>query len=223
MIKTDVWSDFACPFCWIGKRRLDKAISLSGVEVVVTQRSFELDPYAPKRSTQSITALLAEKYNITTHEVMQMNERIAEQAKNDGITFDFDNLIPANTFDAHALHQYSRQFGKDAEISEALFHGYFTGGLCLSDHETLLDLAVSNGLNRDEVHNMLLHGKFASAVKNDELYAKRLGITGVPYFLLNDSVVVRGAQTVETLVAVLKELHTSTNITSSCDTQHCDM
>lgn len=205
-MKIEVWSDFACPFCYIGKRRLEKALDLfeHRDEVEVIYRSFELDPGAPRDTESSIYELLAVKYGLSLQQAQESNQNVAQQAKADGLDYHFDTLIPTNTFDAHRLLHYAAGHGKAKEMSEHLFRAYFTDSLHIGDHEVLQKLAEETGLDGREAKVALEQGDYAEDVREDEGEARKLGIRGVPFVVIKGKFAVSGAQPVEIFQAALQ-------------------
>ncbi|MGG1613812.1 DsbA family oxidoreductase [Paenibacillus phoenicis] len=198
-MKIEVWSDFGCPFCYIGKRRLERALELFGHrdEIELVYRSFELDPGAPKDTESSIHELLAVKYGLSLEQAQESNRNVAQQAQTEGLTYNFDTIIPTNTFDAHRLAHYAGEQGKAKEMTERLFRAYFTDSLHIGDRETLVRLAEEVGLEGTAVREMLEQNTYADAVREDENEARRLGIRGVPFFVLRGKYAVSGAQPLE--------------------------
>ncbi|MFD1775675.1 DsbA family oxidoreductase [Paenibacillus rhizophilus] len=194
-MKIEVWSDYVCPFCYIGKRRLEHALSQfpDRDKVEVEFRSFQLDPEAGPTS-KSIHELLAAKYGITAEQAKTMNAQVADQALGVGLDFKFDTMIHANTYDSHRLAQYAKSKGLEAELTERLMQGYFTDGLNLGDSETLAALAAEAGLDKEEAVTVLNSDAYADEVKADISAAQRLGVTGVPFFVFNNKYAISGAQ-----------------------------
>ncbi|MBT2289823.1 DsbA family oxidoreductase [Paenibacillus albidus] len=195
-MRIDIWSDHACPFCYIGKRRLEHALSQfphrDQVEVVF--RSFELDPNAKVQPGKDIHDMLAAKYGMTREKAKAMNEQLAEQARGVGLEFNFDTVVHANTFDSHRLNHYAAAQGKAAEMTERLLRAYFTDTLNISDHEVLVALAAEVGLDAAAVSTLLKSDTYADAVNGDIEEARRLNVTGVPFFVFNSKYAVSGAQ-----------------------------
>ncbi|MGL4523067.1 MAG: DsbA family oxidoreductase, partial [Bacilli bacterium] len=195
----EIWSDIACPFCLIGKSRLENAIAQlpEGKSISLTYRSFELDPYAEKIYNGTITQLLSQKYNISVAQAEEMNAGIAVQGKLENFNFNFDKMLVANTFDAHQFLHWAKTKGKEHIAIQRLFEAYFTNGELISNHEVLSEIAEEIGLPGDEALHILQNNTFAQAVKNDELYAKRMNINAVPFVLIDGTIAIRGAQSVE--------------------------
>jgi len=198
-VKIEVWSDFGCPFCYIGKRRLERALESFSHrdEIELVYRSFELDPGAPKDTESSIHELLAVKYGLSLEQAKESNRNVAQQAQTEGLTYNFDTTIPTNTFDAHRLAHYAGEQGKAKEMTERLFRAYFTDSLHIGDRDTLVRLAEEVGLDGAAVREVLEQNTYADAVREDENEARRLGIRGVPFFVLRGKYAVSGAQPLE--------------------------
>lgn len=198
-MKIEVWSDFGCPFCYIGKRRLERALESFSHrdEIELVYRSFELDPGAPKDTESSIHELLAVKYGLSLEQAQESNRNVAQQAQTEGLTYNFDTIIPTNTFDAHRLAHYAGEQGKAKEMTERLFRAYFTDSLHIGDWDTLIRLAEEVGLDGAAVREVLEQNTYADAVREDENEARRLGIRGVPFFVLRGKYAVSGAQPLE--------------------------
>ncbi len=208
-MKIDIWSDFACPFCYIGKRRLEQALAEFPQRdaVEITFHSFELDPNAPTDQTESIHEALAKKYGMSVAEAMRMNEGVAEQAASVGLSFQFDKIVLTNTFDAHRLTQFAKTKGKDTALTEKLFYAYFTAGRHISDVDTLVEIAEEVGLEREEVIKVLQDkDSFSENVRKDEVTAQQIGVRGVPFFVINQKYAVSGAQPKETFVRALEKI-----------------
>lgn len=195
-MRIDVWSDYACPFCYIGKRRLEHALSQfpdrDKVEVVF--RSFQLDPTARTDESRDIHEMLASKYGMTRDKAKAMNEQLAEQAQGVGLQFNFDTLVPTNTFDGHRLSHYAATKGKAKELTERLLKAYFTDSVNIGKHDVLASLAAEVGLDADEVSAVLNSDAYTAEVNQDIDAARQLNVTGVPFFVFNNKYAVSGAQ-----------------------------
>ncbi|MEW9110177.1 MAG: DsbA family oxidoreductase [Cytobacillus gottheilii] len=215
-MKIQVWSDFVCPFCYIGKRRLEKAIAAfeHSEQVEVEFKSFELDPNAKTNNGENIHEMLAAKYGMSVQQAKQTNEGLKQQAAAEGLTFVFDEMKPTNTFDAHRLAKFAGEKGKEAVVTEKLLAAYFTESKNLSDHETLIAVAEEAGLSGDEVKEVLAdEAKFANDVRIDEALAQQYQITGVPFFIINNKYAISGAQPQETFEGALKKVWEEENET----------
>lgn len=206
-MKIEVWSDFSCPFCYIGKRNLDEALKLfpQREQVKVHFRSFELNPHAPIHTDQDLFDILAQKFNATREQVIEMNNTLADKAKEVGLLFHFDKVIPTNTFLAHRLFIYAQQRGKGYEMAEQLFKAYFTDGKHIGEINELIKLATQVGLEKEQVEEVLQNNYYEQDVRNDQQKATELGVTGVPFFVFNDSYAISGALPVEMFLDTLEK------------------
>jgi predicted DsbA family dithiol-disulfide isomerase len=207
-MKIEVWSDFVCPFCYIGKRRLEKALEQfpQKDQVEVVFRSFELDPNAKKSYDMTIHEIIAKKYGITIEQAKKTNEDIAKQAEAVGLTFRFESMLPTNTFDAHRLDKYASEHGKMLEMTERLLKAYFTDSKHISDYAVLAELASEIGLDREEVKHVLESNRYSEEVRKDEEEAAQLGIRGVPFFVINSKYAISGAQPTEIFLQALEKV-----------------
>ncbi|PLR67057.1 DsbA family oxidoreductase [Bacillus sp. UMB0893] len=208
-MKIEVWSDFVCPFCYIGKRRLEEALAQfpHKDQVEVEFKSFELDPNAPVSSGKSIHEALASKYGMSIDQAKDANAGVGKQAAGVGLTFRFDEMKPTNTFDAHRLAKHAKHHGKEAVVTEKLLYAYFTESKDLGNLETLADIGEASGLDRQEALTVLNDKTaFANDVRNDEGMAKQYGISGVPYFVINQKYAISGAQPTETFAGALQKV-----------------
>ncbi|MFS0862928.1 DsbA family oxidoreductase [Fredinandcohnia sp. 179-A 10B2 NHS] len=208
-MKIEVWSDFVCPFCYIGKRRLEEALAQfpNRDQVEVEFKSFELDPNAQLYSGKNIHEALASKYGVTVEEAKRMNSSVGQQAQTVGLNFNFEEMKPTNTFDAHRLAKYAQTVGKEKEMTEQLLHSYFEESKLISDHGILTEIAVSLGLDREEVQKVLEDKtKFSNDVRLDEAFAQQIGVTGVPFFVINQKYSISGAQPTSTFLGALQQV-----------------
>ncbi|WP_377891514.1 DsbA family protein [Alkalihalobacillus sp. R86527] len=231
-MRVEIWSDFVCPFCYIGKRRLENALQTfpHRDQVTITYRNFELDPNAEKSSGKSKAELLASKYNVSLEQAEGMCENMRQQAENEKLTFDFKNMKPTNSFDAHRLLQYAAKQNVMEQMTERLFYAYFTETKDISDHETLCELAEEVGLNTTEVSAMLHSEEYAKEVRYDESLGSQLGIQGVPFYVFDEKFAVSGAQSPEMFQQALnkawdesKGLEVLSSDGDSCATDSCDI
>ena len=227
-MRVDIWSDVVCPFCYIGKKRLEKAAEQVGVELEVHWHSFQLDADAPKRQEISNSERLAQKYGRSLAEVEEMQRNIAEMAKAEGIEFNWQNANSGNTLDAHRIIHLAQSKGLGSEAKEAFFYSYMTDGLAIGERETLEDVAARIGLNPVEVDDVLDSDEYADFVKFDEATARdQLNVTGVPFFVFDQRIALSGAQPTEVFVQVLEkalepvDANTETNQAEQCDDTQC--
>ncbi|EJR47307.1 hypothetical protein IIM_04436 [Bacillus cereus VD107] len=208
-MKIEVWSDFVCPFCYIGKRRLEMALERfpHRDDVEVEFKSFELDPNTPIYSGTSISEVLASKYGISVEEADRNNIQLGNHAASIGLSFNFEEMKPTNTFDAHRLAKFAKDQGKEKGITENLLFAYFTESRNLSDAETLAAIAEASGLDKQEALNVINNkNAYANEVRIDEAIAQQYKITGVPYFIVNQKYAISGAQPLETFVGALGQV-----------------
>jgi predicted DsbA family dithiol-disulfide isomerase len=205
-MEIQLWSDFACPWCALGVYRLDLARQQfdHGDAITVVHRSFELDPRAPARREQTMSELLALKYGMSHEQVHAGHERLTSLGSEAGMEFNFDRIQVGSTFDAHRLAQAARGTAAEDAVIKGLFAAYFTEGRLLSDHEVLLEVATSAGLDRATAAAALESEAHGEDVRADEATARELGITGVPHYVINGKWAIPGAQDVETMVLALQ-------------------
>lgn len=197
----DIWSDVACPWCWVGKRHLETAIAALGVSTRINWRAFELDPTAPREVPEQIDYVdrLARKYGSTRNEAQQMIDRMVDFGRAAGVEMRFDHIRPSSTFDAHRLLAWARARGRQTELKERLFAAYLRDGLCVSDPGLLANLAAEVGLDRDEARLLLPGEDHVEDVRTDEQLASQMGATAVPFFVFDGRLAVSGAQPAEVL------------------------
>ena len=205
-MQVEIWSDVVCPWCYLGKRRLEQALERfpHRDRVDIVWRSFELDPDAPS-VPQDLTARLASRYGMSTEEAAERNAQMTELAAESGLTFRLDIAKPANTFDAHRVLHLARAVGLESEAKERLLAAYFSEGRVISDTDTLVELAAEVGVDPDRTRAALAGEGFAGEVRGDEREAVELGITGVPFFVLGRRYAVSGAQPPELLLQALEQ------------------
>lgn len=202
----EMWTDFAWPFCYIGKRHLEDAIKQIDHPIEVTYRCYELDPTAGRDIKENIYEALAKKYGMSIEQAKANTERMVQMAKAAGLDYHMDTLILTNTFDAHRVTMFAKKHGLMKEMTERILHAYFTESKHIGDHKTLTDLAVEVGLAREAVENMLASYEMANEVRADEQTAQQYRITGVPFFLINKKYALSGAQPTEAFVQALRKV-----------------
>ncbi len=212
-IKVDIWSDIACPWCYIGKRKFEAGSGLfagAGDErdVVVEYHSFELAPDTPVDFDGSEVDFLASHKGIPAEQVAPMLERVTGIASSVGLDYDYDILKHTNTIKAHELLHFAKSQGKQLEMSERLFSAYFTEGRHIGRVSDLADLAADVGLDRDDVVRALESEEFLSDVRADQSLATEYGIQGVPFFVIDGRYGVSGAQDAQTFAQVLEQVWT---------------
>ncbi|GAB2693965.1 DsbA family oxidoreductase [Paenibacillus thermoaerophilus] len=206
-MKVEIWSDFACPFCYLGKRRFEAGLERFEHKdrVEVTFRSFELDPDAPVSVPYDVHDMLASKYGMSRERAKAWNDDVVRQAAEVGLEYRMDTLKLTNTLDAHRLTHYAAQFGKRAEVSELLFKAHFTDSRHIGERETLIEIAAQAGLDREETARVLDGGQFADEVRREEQEGAALGIRGVPFYVIDRKYGVSGAQSPDVFLDVLRK------------------
>lgn len=223
-MKIKVWSDFVCPFCYIGKRHLEEALRETGIEAEIEMKSYELDPSFAERGDVSIHELLANKYGISLEEARANNQRVGMMAQQAGLHYDFSKMRYSNTFSAHKLLQYAKEKGKGNELTEALMHAYFSEGAYLQDTETLMDLVQPLGIEHADVERILKDTVYDKKVHQDEQEAHALGVRGVPFFQFENGITLSGAQPVETFKQTVNYLRSVADASApSCDDGACQI
>jgi predicted DsbA family dithiol-disulfide isomerase len=208
-VKVEIWSDVVCPWCYIGKRRFESALSRfpHGDRVEVEWKSFELDPGAARTHELSGTHAeqLSTKFGRPMDQIEQMLDRVTTMAAGEGLDFRFDLNRGGNTFDAHRLLHLAKASGCQDQLKERFDRGTFTEGLAVSDHEELTALAVEVGLDEAEVRAVLGSDRFADDVRADEAQARGYGISGVPFFVIDEKYGVSGAQSADVFLQGLTQ------------------
>ncbi|MDQ2729757.1 MAG: DsbA family oxidoreductase [Actinomycetota bacterium] len=206
-MKVEIWSDIVCPWCYIGKRRVEAALAAfphrDSVEVV--WRSFELDPYAPRAHDGDPADRLAAKYGMSRHDAITAQHAMAAVAADEGLDFHLTTARSGSSFDAHRLVHLAAQEGRQDHMKERLFAAYLVDEQPIGDPGTLLDLAEEVGVDRERAEAVLAGDAYGDAVRADEAEAMEFGISAVPYFVIDRTFGVSGAQPVETLEAALNQ------------------
>jgi predicted DsbA family dithiol-disulfide isomerase len=202
----EIWSDIACPWCYVGKRRFEAALAQFDHrdEVNVRWRSFELDPQAPAEREGDTASNIARKYGKTREEALELQAGLARTAAADGLELRFDRARSGNTFDAHRLIHLAAAHGRQDAMKERLMRAYQTDGELMSDHATLRRLGLEVGLPQDEVDELLAGDGYGDEVRDDEALAGRFGIDAVPFFVVDRALGAAGAQPPETMLALLQ-------------------
>lgn len=202
----EIWSDVVCPWCYIGKRRFERA--LEGFdhrdEVEVRWRSFELDPRAPQERTGDPVSHLAAKYGVTYDRAVAMYDQMTAAGAGEGLEYHLDRTRGGNTFDAHRLLHLAGDHGCQSVLKERFLGAYFTDGEPIGDRATLTRLATQVGLDAARVEAVLASDDYAEDVRRDERLAEGLGATGVPFFVMGRTASVSGAQSPEVILEVLE-------------------
>jgi len=207
-MKVEIWSDVMCPFCYIGKRRLEAALAQfpHRDQVEVVWKSFQLDPNLKTEPAKSVKQSLAEKKGWSPEQTDQTMAYVVNMAKEAGLAYDFDKAVVANSFDAHRFSHLAKKYGKQDEAEERLFAAYFIEGKNTADHQTLIQLGTEIGLDPAEVARVLAGNDYADDVQTDIYESRQVGVTGVPFFVFNDKYTVSGAQGSGVFLQVLEKV-----------------
>jgi predicted DsbA family dithiol-disulfide isomerase len=206
-MEIEIWSDVACPWCYVGKRRFEAALAQfeHADDVQVTWRSFELDPEAPAERVGDRAEHLASKYGMSIEQARQAEQQMTQAAAGDGLDFRFGVARAGNTFDAHRLVHLADTHGLQDAMKERLLLAYFSQGELVSAHETLVRLAGEVGVPEAEAAEMLASDRYADEVRADERLAGQFGISAVPTFVVDRSLGAAGAQPPEALLGLLRQ------------------
>ena len=212
-MRIEIWSDVVCPWCYIGKRRMETALAAfqqahPDAEVDVHWRSYELDPSAPSVPTQTVAEHLGAKYGGGAAGGQQMIDRVEAVAAEEGLLYRLGKAQRANTVDAHRLLHLAQEEGRQGELKEALLAAYFVDGRNVADHDELTRIAAEVGLDEVRVKEVLTTTAYADAVEADVRQAVAYGATGVPFFVIDQKYGVAGAQPVDVLGQVLERAWT---------------
>ena len=233
-MQVEIWSDVVCPWCYIGKRRFEAALAnfKQRDQVEVVWKSFELDPHAPSTSEDTLNQMLARKYGMSEEKAAAANQRVSTLAAQEGLDYHLDQAHPGNTFDAHRLIHFAASRGLQGEMKERLMHAYFSEGQPIGDRETLVKLGAEVGLDAAEARAVLAGSAYSDEVNADKREASLLGISGVPFFVIDEKYGISGAQPTELFQQALEqawsESHpliqvraSSAEDTGSCDGESC--
>lgn len=212
-MKVEIWSDVMCPFCYIGKRRFEQALTQfpHKDDIEIVWKSYQLNPDMQTDPSKSINQYLSETKGISLEQAQELNAYVTNMAKEVGLDYDFNKAVLANSFDAHRLVQLAKANGKGNEMEEQLFKAYFIEGKNIADHETLEQIATEAGLDGGQVKNVLAANEYADKVEQDIYEARQIGLRGVPFFVLNDRYAVSGAQATETFLGALEKAWAEAN------------
>lgn len=205
-ITIEVWSDVMCPFCYIGKRRLEKALASFDPKnkVSVQWKSYQLAPNLVTNTEISSYEHLATHKGISVEEAKTMSDQISTMAKADGLEYHLDKSVVANSFNAHRLSHFAKVHNKQNELEELLFQAHFTDGKNIDDIDTLVGMAESLGLDAAAARKVLESDEYADDVRRDIAEAQQIGVQGVPFFVFNRKYAVSGAQPVEAFTQTLE-------------------
>lgn len=198
-VRVDVWSDLVCPWCYVGKRRLERAVASrpSGGHVRIVHRAYLLYGHLPKGSGVDRRTMLMAKYGLSGGEVDAMNARMRHVAAAEGLDYQLDGIATGNTFDAHQLVYLAREFDAQDAVLERLFQAFFLERRSIFERDALVALGVEAGLDRQVVERAFEADAYAMAVQADVASARDSGVAGVPFFAFNGGQSIAGAQDVD--------------------------
>ncbi|HAK15357.1 MULTISPECIES: DsbA family oxidoreductase [Acinetobacter] len=229
-MRVDIWSDVVCPFCYIGKKRLEHVAEQAGIELDIHWHSFELDPDAPTKHEVSNTERLAQKYGRSYAEMEEMERNVAAMAATEGIDFQWQKANSGNSFNAHRIIHLAQSKGLGNEAKEAFFHAYMTEGLAIGEREVVEEIASRIGLDNAEVEYVLDSDELADFVRHDEKIAhEQLKVTGVPFFVFDQKLALSGAQPREIFLQALQQAQTSSvesieqDNSAQCNDESCEI
>jgi predicted DsbA family dithiol-disulfide isomerase len=213
----EIWSDFVCPFCYIGKKRFETALEQFGQkdQVTIDWKSFLLSPDMKTDPSISIHQYLSRHKHIPLEDAVKMNDHVSRMATESGLKFNMNMIIPANSFKSHLLYQIAAASGKKEKVGEALFSAYFTEGKNIDDPKVLVDIGIQCGLDPDEIVEGMNHQLGHKKIASDLQLAGEFGIQGVPFFVFNRKYAVSGAQEVQVFLEALKKIAAETENISS--------
>lgn len=216
-MRVEIWSDIVCPWCYIGKRRFERALASfpHADEVGVVWRSFQLNPDHPKGARVPLEESLAAKMGATVEQVRAMNARVKAIAAEEGLEYDFDRYNVVNTFDAHRLTHLAKAYDLNAELHERFLRAQLVEGEVLDDPDTLVRLAAEVGVPEAEARRVLESDDFAAEVEADSAELRALGGNGVPFFVIDRRFGISGAQPTEVFERALAMAHEAATQESS--------
>jgi predicted DsbA family dithiol-disulfide isomerase len=208
-MKVEIWSDVMCPFCYIGKRKFEEALSEFGHkdDIKVIWKSFQLNPDLKTQTDKNIYEYLAEQKGWTLEYSRNVHAQMTAKAKESNLDYNFDAVIPANSFNAHRLSHLAAQYNLQDAAEERLFKAYFTEGKNIDNPDTLVQLGVEIGLQEDKVRNMLKGDLFTAEVEQDMFEAQQIGVRGVPFFVMDRKYAVSGAQPITVFIGALERAY----------------
>ncbi|WP_417212524.1 DsbA family oxidoreductase [Acinetobacter venetianus] len=222
-MRVDIWSDVVCPFCYIGKKRLEHVAEEAGIELEINWHSFELDPNAPAKHDTSNTERLAKKYGRSYAEMEEMERNVAAMAASEGIDFQWQKANSGNSFNAHRIIHLAQSKGLGNEAKEAFFHAYMTEGLAIGEREVVEEIASRIGLDNAEVEYVLDSDELADFVRHDEKIAhEQLKVTGVPFFVFDQKLALSGAQPREVFLQALQQADSDDQNIEQTDAAQCN-
>ncbi len=205
-IKIDVWSDVVCPWCYIGKRRLETALDRFDGETTVTWHSYQLDPTIPAGQREPVREMLAKKIGAPASQIRAMTHQVTQLAEAEGLAYNLGEAISVNTRDAHRVAHLAGQHGLGTEMHEALLKAHLCDAAVVDDPDVLVKLATDVGVPAGEVTDVLAGTKYGAEVDADIRTARQIGVNGVPFFLINQKYGISGAQSADTFLGALQKV-----------------
>jgi len=227
-MKIELWSDFACPFCYIGKTRFDSALAKfkHKDKVEVIYKAYQLNPNAPLKMEGSASEAFAKGHRLTVEQAEKKFEMFVTNAKTVGLEYNYDIIQMTNSFDAHRVAKWARQFNKEADVTNLLMKAYFTDGKNIADHQTLGELVSELELDGKELEKVLKTDDYKDTVNAEIKEAREVGVQGVPFFVLNRKYGISGAQPEDYFSQALNQLWEEENplkpISKMTKGQTCD-
>lgn len=231
MVAIKIWSDLMCPFCFIGKNHLTKAIDELGLgdQVEIEWKSFQLDPTIPEDIDATNLDYLSQSKGWSIEQTKEMLQHVTDMGKNAGVDFHFENQKVTNSLKAHRILKTAQDKGLGNDAQSILFKAYFTDGVDFNKEEELVNLGLKIGLNAEEIQNAIQDQELNNRIQQDILEAQQAGVRGVPFFVFNDKYAMSGAQPTESFKECLSQLIEEKKLTtfgdesgSSCSTEGCD-
>jgi predicted DsbA family dithiol-disulfide isomerase len=220
-MKIEIWSDFACPFCYIGKARFEEALRsfTHKDKVEVVYKAYQLNPQAPKVMTGTAYEAFAKSHGTTIEQAKERFKMFTQNAKQAGLTYNYDILQMTNTFDAHRIAKWANTFKKEDALTSRLMKAYFTEGKNLADYNTLATLAEEVGLSKEQALLILNKNEYKDQVKEEQQEARQIGVQGVPFFVLNRKYGISGAQQTAYFKQALEQIWAEENPLQTLDHQ----
>jgi predicted DsbA family dithiol-disulfide isomerase len=208
-MKVEIWSDIMCPFCYIGKRKFENALEqfANKDDLQVEWKSFQLNPELKTQPDRNIYEYLAEQKGWTLEYSRKVHDQMTATAKESGLEYNFDSVIPANSFNAHRLSHLANKYNLQDAAEERLFKAYFTEGKNVDDKDTLVQIGVEIGLPEEAIRNMLQGDLYEEEVKQDMYEAQQIGVRGVPFFVIDRKYAVSGAQASSVFLGALQKAY----------------
>jgi predicted DsbA family dithiol-disulfide isomerase len=211
-MKVEIWSDIVCPFCYIGKRHFEAALKSfeNTADIEIVWKSYQLDPEMPKQPIkQNVYEYLASRKGISVDQSKAMHDNVVNMASNAGLNYNFDKAVVANSFDAHRLIQLAKTLNLGDQAEELLFKAYFIEGKDIADHTILMNLGKEIGIDEEKLKTMLQSDEFSNRVETDIYEAAQVGVSGVPFFVIDNRFAISGAQPVSVFLQTLQKAYLS--------------